>query len=70
MVEGEIEDLDEREREVLRILDAARRPLNTNQVAERADWSWQTANKYLKRLYRKQFLRKRADGNSTYWRIR
>lgn len=63
-------DLDEKEKEVLRILDAARRPLNTNQVAERADWSWKTAEKYLKRLYGKQLLRKRTEGSSTYWRIR
>lgn len=65
----EIRELNEKEREVLRVLDAARRPLNTNQVAERADWSWQTAKSYLDDLYEKELLLKRKKGNATYWRL-
>jgi DNA-binding IclR family transcriptional regulator len=63
-------NLNSKEKKVLNVLNAAGRPLNTNQVAERSDMSWTTAKKYLKRLYGKKYLRKKSKGKATYWRLR
>ena len=60
----------EKEKNVLDSLNACRRPLNTNQVSERSDMSWQTAKKYLDRLYDKKFVRKQKMDEMTYWRLR
>lgn len=62
--------LSPKERKVLNVLYAALRPLNTNQISDRADMSWQTTKKYLERLYGKEYLRRKKKGNATYWRLR
>lgn len=42
--------------------------LNTTQVAEEANVSWNTANKYLKKFYDQGWIAKMERGNRDYWR--
>lgn len=64
------EDLNRKEKEIVRSMNAARRPLNTNQVAERSDMAWQTAKKWLKELGEKGYVDRRKRKNGTYWILR
>jgi predicted transcriptional regulator len=63
-------NLDHKEKEVVRVLNAARKPLNTNQIAERSDMSWKTAEKRLKQLHQKNWVIYRTKNQSKYWRLR
>ena len=62
--------INKHERIILDVLYLAWRPLNTKEIAEKANISWATAKKYLKRLYRKGHLRTKKKGNTRYWRIK
>jgi len=42
--------LNRQHKKIIRELYRAQRPLSTNKVADRAEISWNTANKYLKEL--------------------
>lgn len=54
------------ERDILRVLLRRKGWLNTTQIADMTDMSWNTAIKYLRRLYNKGWLSK--SGN--YWKAR
>lgn len=62
--------LDHKEKEVVRVLNAARKPLNTNQIAERSKMSWKTANDRLDSLNSKNWVIYRTRGRSKYWRLK
>jgi predicted transcriptional regulator len=62
--------LNNRERQIVRELYKAQRPLSTNQVADRAEMSWNTADSYLEDLEEKgKVLRieKGESGGKTVW---
>ncbi len=54
------------ERDILRVLLRRRVWMNTSEIADECDISWNTALKYLQRLYNRGWLSK--SGN--YWRAR
>jgi len=64
------EELNRKEKEIVRVLNATRRPMNTNQIAERSDMSWQTAKKWLEELHSKKYVIYRSESGGTYWRLR
>lgn len=55
------------EERVLNALYAAEKPLTTQKVADTADMSWKTADKYLKQLREKNVVDAGKHGKSTYW---
>jgi Mn-dependent DtxR family transcriptional regulator len=57
------------EKRIIKTLYRANRPLTTTQVARRAEMSWITADKYLKKLYRRRHVEKKKYGNAVYWRL-
>lgn len=62
--------MDATEQRIINVLYYAHKPLTTLDIAKRSHVSWQTAKKYLERLYRKQLLRRMKKGKSVYWWIR
>ncbi len=42
--------------------------LNTTQVANAANVSWNTADKYLKKFNKRGWIEKKPRGNRDYWR--
>jgi predicted transcriptional regulator len=42
--------------------------LNTTQVAQKANVSWNTADKYLKKFRKSRWIDKKEIGNRDYWR--
>lgn len=70
MPDAPFQSLDHKEKEIIRVLNAARKPLNTNQLAERSDMSWKTAEKRLNQLHEKNWVIYRTKKKSKYWRLR
>jgi len=60
-------DFHQNERRVLDALYAAEKPLSTQKVADMADMSWPTADKYLNRLREKEFVTAGKLSKTTYW---
>jgi predicted transcriptional regulator len=56
------------EARILKVLLEHSYSLNTTQVADRANVSWNTSDKYLKRFYRKRWVSKKTRGNRIYWK--
>jgi len=59
-------DISTYERAVLSILLRNKGWLNTTQIATKTDMSWNTALKYLQRMYNRGWLSKRGN----YWRAK
>lgn len=57
------------EKEILKIMDKAPIPLNTSQIAENSDLSWNTVNKYLDKLDSDEIVLKKYKGNETIWAL-
>ena len=57
-------------RDILNVLYWAQRPLTTSEVAKYADISWNTAKKYLQRLYQQRYVKRGEKGNAIYWWLR
>jgi len=62
--------MDATERRIINVLYYAHKPLTTSDIAKRSHLAWQTAKKYLERLYRKKLLRRMKKGKSVYWWLR
>lgn len=60
--------LDIYEREILRTLQKSRVPLNTTQISEKTDISWNTAKERLQSLHKKRRIKKKDKGNEILWR--
>lgn len=58
------------EKRIINVLYVAHKPLTTNNISERSEMAWQTAKKYLNRLYGKKMLRRGKYGKSIYWWLR
>lgn len=57
------------EKHIKKVLSRARRPLTTNQLAEKAGVTWKTAKKYAARLNRNgKIKKKRISKNRVYWK--
>lgn len=52
------------EKRIINVLYNAYKPLTTSDIANRSGLSWQTAKKYLERLYRKKLFRRAKRGKS------
>lgn len=59
--------LDIYEREILRTLQKSRVPLNTSQISEKTDISWNTTKDRLEELYKKRKIKKKDKGNEILW---
>lgn len=59
-------DITTYEKDILRVLLKRRSWLNTTQIAELTDMSWNTAVKYLQRMYNRGWLSR--SGN--YWKVK
>jgi predicted transcriptional regulator len=62
--------LNRQHKKIIRELYRAQRPLSTNKVADRAEMSWNTADKYLEELEEMNKvieLQKGEDGGKTVW---
>jgi DNA-binding IclR family transcriptional regulator len=59
-------DITSYEKDILRVLLKRKGWLNTTKIAELTDISWNTAIKYLQRMYNRGWLSK--SGN--YWKVR
>lgn len=57
------------EKAILRELLRAKRPLTTNQVADRVDFAWQTTKKYLDRLWEEEYVGSQSAGRTIEWWI-
>jgi len=53
---------------ISKVLLEANLSLSTRQVAHAANLSWNTAHKYLNKLWRRRWISKYAVGNRYYWR--
>lgn len=62
--------LNPEEKRIINVLYVANKPLSTKKVSERSEMAWQTAKKYLNRLYEKEVLRRGKYGKSIYWWLR
>lgn len=58
------------ERRIINVLYYAHKPLSTKAIAEHSEMAWQTAKKYLERLYQKKLLHRGKYGKSVYWWLR
>jgi len=54
------------EKDILRVLLKRKGWLNTTQIANRASMSWNTAIKYLERMYNRGWLSRKGN----YWKAR
>ena len=62
--------MDATEQRIINVLYYAHKPLTTSNIAKRSHLSWQTAKKYLEKLYRKKMLHRKTIGKSVYWWLR
>ena len=56
-----------REDDILDVLYRARKPITTNEIAERTGMAWATAKKYLEILEEEGYVAAAERGNSLYW---
>lgn len=64
-------DLSPHQRVACDIMEQARRPLTTNEIAEFGNMSWATANKHLKILEKKRIgVKHKKIGKKTEWFIK
>ena len=55
------------EKRIINVLYIANKPLTTKNTSERSEMAWQTAKKYLGKLYDKGVVDRGRYGNSVYW---
>lgn len=63
-------DYSPEEKAIIRTLYRAARPISTNQVAKKSEMSWNTADKYLKRLQtagKVEMAKKGEKGTKKVW---
>ena len=58
------------EKRIVNVLYYANKHLTTSDIAKRSKLSWQTAKKYLVRMYGIKLLRRKSVGKSIYWWLR
>ncbi len=59
-----------RELAVINVMRRTQRPLTTNQIAEKSGMVWQTADKALKKLFDRGYVKRgRTVGGVTYWAL-
>lgn len=62
--------LNPEEKRIINALYIAHKPLTTKKVSEQSEMAWQTAKKYLTRLYRTGIVSRGRYGKSIYWWLR
>lgn len=63
-------NLNPSEKKIMAELYYARRPLTTNEVAEKSGMSWQTAKKHLEQMRKRGLLSRGKKGSAIYWWIK
>ncbi|MFH1978551.1 MAG: FaeA/PapI family transcriptional regulator [Candidatus Aenigmatarchaeota archaeon] len=59
-----------KESAILNLLRRTQRPITTNKIAKRTKMSWHSADKTLKRLFKRGYLsRGKTRGGVTYWKL-
>lgn len=59
--------LNPEEKHIINALYVAHKPLTTKKVSEQSEMAWQTAKKYLTRLYEQNIVNRGKYGNAIYW---
>mgnify|MGYP002760555043 CR=1 FL=1 len=61
-------EFEKHEQMIINTLYRANRPLTPNKISEMTGMAWQTVDKYLKRLHRRDYVNKDDSGKGTqYW---
>lgn len=58
------------QKRIINALYIANRALTTTKVADKAEMSWVTADKYLHELRDKGYVENRRIGKAVYWKLR